>query len=133
MKPHRIDRIVLNYRWIMLGGAVLTALATIFDCPGIIAGGMAVGLGASGGALHQWRTEPGLWRLSALFSVMFGFIGAMFLYAFLKELFRQGPAPPLGDSLDLSIAALLLWEQLRFLISVTLWNRRSRVIIRSDH
>jgi hypothetical protein len=124
MSPYRIDKIIFNYRWIMLGGAVLIALSSSFDCPGVIAGTMAVALGASGGSFRQWRTEAGLWMLSTLFLVFFSLICAAFAYARITDFLQQGLPLAFGSSLDFSIGGLVLWEEIRFLFSVTRLNRR---------
>ena len=132
MKPEAIDRQIRHYRRYMLAGAGLIATAFIlrrvwsasFGLTLIIPGVMAVMLGAAGGACHTWRREKGIWMLSALL-----LLPALAFYIFFEIAQWMTIDSALSTfqnalfAVDSLIATWLLLKQVRFLASVTRYNR----------
>ena len=130
MKPEAIDRHIRHYRRYMLAGACLFAMEFLLPKVSgvslglVVSGVMAVMLGAVGGACHTWRTEKGIWMLSALF-----FLPSVALFLFF-EIYQWMSMDSAFSTLqgavftvDSLIATWLLLKQVRFLASVTLYNR----------
>lgn len=104
------------------GGIALVALHDPLRDFLFLTGFFAVWLGACGGMCRSWRSEPGLWMLSALFLSFSGVLYGMFTYHHIAD-FLQGRHNRLFLALDATLATSLLWMQTRFLLSVTRANR----------
>ena len=106
--------------WMAAGaGGILVGLQT--NGPGLAVGMMAGWLGASAGAMQSWRTERGVWLLSALFLVIALTCFAMMAYGRFSDLLRG--VATIIDSIEFAAASWLLLKQCRILLTVTILNR----------
>jgi hypothetical protein len=84
---------------------------------------MAIWLGALAGSFRQWREEPGLWMLSALFLVMCCTFWALMTWSRIMDIIRQVQAPfSWSLNVDIAMATLLLAILVRFSATVTHTN-----------
>ena len=112
-------------RWaglLILGGLLLGAASAWLKFPGVITAAFAISLGASGGTLIRWRTEPGLWMIAGLFLILFSSIYALCLFGQGRDLLRGAGRPDLGVVIDLSLGTTLLASTNRFLWRVAKTN-----------
>lgn len=112
------DTITRWARQILLMGMALIAFSIWCDSPGIITGVFAVGLGASGACLVQWRTERGLWMLAGLFFVLYCFIHTCIVFGQFNDAICGAAPVGFGLGLDAAIGTTILSAQLRFLWAV---------------
>ena len=103
---------------ILLAGMALTAVSSLCDTPGLITAVFAVGLGATAGALRNWRSERGLWMLAFLLLVLNCVIYGLMLIGQFGDLIRGVAQPELGVSIDVAFATLLLSASIRFVVRV---------------
>lgn len=117
MNPTTIDRIVLwaAVPMIVGVGCWFAGLA--------ISTTMLVSLGAMGRSFSTWRTERGLWMLSALFLTMFGPIHVLLIYHSVLDAVAGGAIKSIL-AVDVFIGTSALGFMVRFLWAVTYWNRR---------
>ena len=101
--------------WLFVLGVAIGTLSVWLDTPGVVTGLFLVNLGAAGRALENYQSEPGLWRLAGLFLTVGIFLYGLFLLMQLRDLINQAALPPLGTTIDFTIAAALLMVQLKFL------------------
>lgn len=134
-----LDR-YLQRRWhLIVGGLALMGLVLALPPgwgTGFFSGFMIFSLGIYAMWFQKYRSDPGLWMLSVLLTVLLAPGWAYFEYLHLRTILAAwGPnrAQPniRWDSLRLSIDAvfaLLLFSQtLKFFVSVGIWNwRRTR-------
>lgn len=115
-----VERVIHNFRWLILCGLALSLGSLNLGGFGLLTGWAAMSLGACGGTFHRWREEPGLWMLSGLFFPVFSIGLAFFAYAsFLGH--SRGGAPGPSDCDDWG-ATLLYAALVYFLVSVTWTN-----------
>ena len=122
VSEERLDSLINRARWYFLLAVALILLEFAYGI-GSASAVMAIGLAATGGSLRSWRTERGLWMLSALFLVLNGVIYCVIEYGQLRDLF-DGRHSPWPIAIDLCIATRLLWTQFRMHLTVTALNRR---------
>lgn len=120
MTPAKVDSIIRQYRWWILGGACLAFLGFRLDGFGVMTGFMAIWLGACGGTFGAWRDDKGLWMLSALFLALALLCYGGFTYGHVSAIIHHRGKT--SAMVDLSFAASLLWMQSRFLMTVTTSN-----------
>jgi hypothetical protein len=135
LSEYETDRVVaLRFRYIFLGLALMT-LPFLLP-PGLACGaglGFALfGLGGFGSALRKWRYDPGLWMLAAFLVLTLTPCYAYFDFRILRAIFAHGPAgrPKRLDwlearrSVELALAFVVLWKQVRFAYSAGVYNWR---------
>lgn len=137
MTEPQIDRVILYRRSMMLGGLALMALALAlprgWGC-GLVSGFMLWSLGIYGIAFRKWRTEPGLWMLAVLQTIVLGPCLLYLEYLHWHGLFAAPPGKPgarpftwdqLRLSLDCTVALLIFAFTIRFTTTVAIenWNR----------
>lgn len=117
MSCETIDRMVASCPRLMLAGVTLWWLGLGMT------GVYLIGLAALVGSLREWKTEPGLWMLSALFGVLFGSLFLAFVYFSIVD-FLAGRGPVCGImAVDIAVTSMVLATMLRFTWAVTWWNR----------
>lgn len=133
----QIDRVILHRRALMLGGLAFMSLAVTlprgWGC-GFFSGFMLCSLGVYGIAFRKWRTEPGIWMLAVLLTVILGPGWLYFECLHWHGLFAAPPGKPgarrftwdqLRLSLDCTIALLIFAFTIKLAATVTIenWNR----------
>jgi hypothetical protein len=123
MKTKHVECVILNARWLLLGGIVDSVASGQFGVVGVCTGLMAMALGASGAMFCQWRKERGLWMLSGLFLAIYFPIFVALVHLALSDLAQVGvPNLSACDTCDIWIADLFLAVQILFLETVTRTN-----------
>ena len=118
MSPAEIDRLIAYGIFAFIAGGICWLLGMAVSTV------MLVGLGAMSGAFEDWRTEHGLWMLGTLFLLIFGGFYAIITYHQIAD-WLVGRAPLQGwAAIDWLIATSTLAHKIRFLLSVSYWNRR---------
>jgi hypothetical protein len=117
MHTKAVDCILRNFRWLILGGLVLSLTCRHLGWVGTFTGGAAIWLGACGGAFRQWRIEPGLWMLSGLFLALTLPAFAILASGSISEVAQAGV--PNFSACDTWFANLFLAVQILFLATVT--------------
>ena len=120
--PQQIDRVIRRAPWYLFGGLALVLLHEPLHSFLFLTGFFALWLGACGGTFPSWRSEPGLWMLSALFLVISAGLYGIFTYHHVAD-FLRGRHDRLLLAFDATLATSLLWVQTRFLLSVRRANR----------
>jgi len=139
----QVDRIVCNRRALALGGLLLMVLA--LGLPnglgfGGLTGFMLLSLASYGLTFRKWRTDPGLWMLAVLITVLLGPGWAYLEFLQLRGLLVKPAANLAGRPLtwekmrvwlDASVAMVLFAITVRFAVTVAFENwKRSK---RSNH
>jgi hypothetical protein len=120
--PQDRDTLLRHAHWFLFGGLLLGALSRFAEGFGVISATMAVGLGASAGVFRQWRTDPGLWMLAALFLLLFGSCYGIMLYGELHDLWQgKGNAGCLVWC-DFSLGLTILGSHVRILAQIVRLN-----------
>jgi hypothetical protein len=112
-------------RWagpLILFGMLLGFTSARLEIPGVISAVYAVFLGASGGALAQWRTDRDLWMLAGLFLLFCGAFYGVIIYSEIDDIVCGALGPEIGLLIDFSIGTTLLSISLRFLWRVARYN-----------
>lgn len=122
MLLHLADALIAHCRWPMILGLVLLGTERAFGVGGLT-GYALMALGTFGACFGRWRTEPGLWMLSALFLPIFGI--PWLLLGVRAVLDLPGPAPPAtaDPSMDCALCVSLLGLLAVFLATVASVNR----------
>jgi hypothetical protein len=136
LDENRLDRIVANWRRNMVVGIALMSLPFILPNGwgiGGLTGFMILSLGIYAAALDQWRTEPGLWMLALILTVVQGGSWGYFECLSLQSIFdgqgamqapRKWAWEHLRFSIDSAVAIALFGEVARFVASVAVANWR---------
>lgn len=112
------------YRPMLLAAMVGGYLALKFEIPGIFLSCYFLGsMGAAGGMLTNYRSEPGLWLLAGLFLLIFGGLDILFAFNEFKDNLQNMPQLPIGIAFDLTLGTTLLAAQVRFLWRVVKVNQ----------
>jgi len=119
--PQQIDRVIRSAPGYLFGGIALVLLHKPLDSFLFLTGLFALWLGACGGTFRSWRTERGLWMLSALFLLISAGLYGIFAYHHVADFLRDRH-DRLLLALDATFATSLLWVQTRFLLSITRAN-----------
>ena len=141
----RADRLIASGKARMLIGFLLIVIPRLFvpgQPVGVLTGMTLVSFGIFATVLTFWKSDPGLWMLSAL---LLAFYGPLFVYlqtlAIFEFVLPVGPAANqqgwqrIGVAIDSAIALGQFGTMVRFLMTVTAKNflgvenlRRSRKI-----
>ncbi len=87
--------------------------------PWFLAGMFAIMVGVWLSGPRSWRSEPGLWMLSALNVVMCGALALMLTYRTINDLAER---TPVGTLVDEGVATLLLWSLVCVSSLITRWS-----------
>jgi hypothetical protein len=107
---------------LILLGMLFGVAAARFQQPGVITAVFATCLGASGGALRDWRQERGLWMLASLFLVINVAVYGLLNFGQAHDLMRGVPWGEFGLTIDVAIGTMLLASNVRFLWRVAKGN-----------
>ena len=122
MTPTNVDLVIRRSPWYMLICLTLFIIA-YYSGFGVVTGWMALLVAACGGVFRPWRTEKGLWMLSAFYLVF-----SVALYGFLFHMNVEDPLAGHQEGLligiDFAVATGMLWMLIRFLVTVTRSNWR---------
>src|SRR5260221_14299657 len=108
------DVVIRSARALILAGMLLGYACARLEIPGVISAVFAVGLGASGGCLVQWRTDRGLWMLAGLFLLINSGIWTLVTCAHIFDIIRGVPQGDVGLTVDFGMGSSLLSSTLRF-------------------
>jgi hypothetical protein len=108
--------------YLLFAGIALFGLSLLDFDHGTVTGFLAIGLGASGGAFTKWRSERGLWMLAILFLLMNAFVYFCFCFGQVRDALRGVLPDNIALTVDVSLGALLLLVQMRFLVRVARAN-----------
>jgi hypothetical protein len=123
LTQHQMDWIVAQTGYIQIAGIVLVASFFVLKIPLVFTGLACYWLGLLGSGFASWKTERGLWMLSAIF-----LIPTMFAYAWFLG---KNVLPLVGLrqwmnwlSFDITLTSILFAYSLRFVLTSLIYNYR---------
>jgi len=121
MRQSHVDSVTANGRWFILCGLVAFGAGRLFGGSGVVLTAVvAVLTGAVFASLRAWRSEEGLWLLSALYLVLGGFLASVMSYGLISDL--REPGLTFVDLVLFGLACCLLWFSVYIAVLVTRWN-----------
>ena len=132
MQPSAVDRVAAVWGVTLILGLALIVLPRLFvqgHSVGMFTGGCLVTHGVFSFSLRSWKTNRGLWMLSAL---LLCFYGPLYIYIQGREIFsllnnvvligNRPLAATVAEAVDSALAIFVFGLLVRFVLAVTVYN-----------